>query len=171
MNPYDESPRDETGHDETGPIMATPVSTTPVTTSAPISQTSSLPTVPTHAPPPGWYPEAGGQRYWDGQQWTEHRAPAAATGPVLAPFIPAYHSTVVVNDARANGAEVAVAWVITVVTLAYMLPWAIAATRGKSNSVAIALLNFLLGWTFIGWLAALIMACMPHRIAAIQHRY
>lgn len=71
---------------------------------------------------------------------------------MLTSFIPAYHSTVVVNDARANGAEVAVAWIVSVATLAYLLPWAIAAIRGKSNSVAIALLNFLLGWTVIGWL-------------------
>lgn len=27
--------------------------------------------------PPGWYPDgAGGQRWWDGTQWTEHSAPA-----------------------------------------------------------------------------------------------
>ncbi len=29
---------------------------------------------------PGWYPAPGGQRYWDGEQWTEHTAPAAAAG-------------------------------------------------------------------------------------------
>lgn len=29
---------------------------------------------------PGWYPAPGGQRYWDGQQWTEH-AVAGATSP------------------------------------------------------------------------------------------
>lgn len=32
--------------------------------------------------PPGWYPDPpaspGGRRYWDGVQWTEHVAPAAA---------------------------------------------------------------------------------------------
>lgn len=31
-------------------------------------------------PPAGWYPDPeqpGQQRYWDGQQWTEHRAPLA----------------------------------------------------------------------------------------------
>ncbi len=28
-------------------------------------------------PPPGWYPQAGGQRYWDGMQWTQHVAPLA----------------------------------------------------------------------------------------------
>src|SRR6185312_9265795 len=30
--------------------------------------------------PAGWYPDpdgSGGQRYWDGSTWTEHRAPAA----------------------------------------------------------------------------------------------
>ena len=28
---------------------------------------------------PGWYPTGDGfQRYWDGQQWTEHQAPVAA---------------------------------------------------------------------------------------------
>ncbi|MBD0348881.1 MAG: DUF2510 domain-containing protein [Thermoleophilia bacterium] len=37
------------------------------------------PPPPSEAPPPmpaGWYsdPERGGQRYWDGQNWTDHRA-------------------------------------------------------------------------------------------------
>ena len=34
-------------------------------------------------PPAGWYPDpeqAAQQRYWDGQQWTEHRAPVAGQG-------------------------------------------------------------------------------------------
>ena len=35
--------------------------------------------------PAGWYPQPDGQqRYWDGEQWTEHTAPGAAT-PVTAP--------------------------------------------------------------------------------------
>jgi hypothetical protein len=69
------------------------------------------------------------------------------------------------TDQRTNGAEVAIAWVITVCTLAYMLPWAVAATRGKSNSGGIALLNFFLGWTFIGWVCALVMAYGSHQVA------
>jgi hypothetical protein len=34
------------------------------------------------APPPGWYPEPGGQalRWWDGAQWTDQRL--APPGPV-----------------------------------------------------------------------------------------
>ncbi|AGI12983.1 hypothetical protein PBI_BUTTERS_36 [Mycobacterium phage Butters] len=33
--------------------------------------------------PPGWYPdpEGGGQRYWDGRQWTSHRAPLPPPAP------------------------------------------------------------------------------------------
>jgi len=35
---------------------------------------------------PGWYPQSDGtQRYWDGQQWTEHTAPSAPQGPPAAP--------------------------------------------------------------------------------------
>ena len=35
------------------------------------------------APPPGWYNDhtGSGLRYWDGQKWTEHTAPAATTPP------------------------------------------------------------------------------------------
>jgi hypothetical protein len=39
--------------------------------------------------PAGWYPDpdgSGGQRYWDGMSWTEHRYPAAP--PPLAPAPP-----------------------------------------------------------------------------------
>jgi TM2 domain-containing membrane protein YozV len=33
------------------------------------------------SPPAGWYPHDGGQRYWDGQAWTEHTAPAQVPPP------------------------------------------------------------------------------------------
>lgn len=33
-------------------------------------------------PPPGWYPQGSEQRYWDGQQWTDQRAPLAPSAPV-----------------------------------------------------------------------------------------
>jgi hypothetical protein len=62
-----------------------------------------------------------------------------------------------------NTAELICAWVLTVLTLGYMLPWAIAASRGKSNSVAVALVNLFAGWTFVGWVAALVMACGAHQ--------
>ncbi|GEM_PF-5945249 len=60
---------------------------------------------------------------------------------------------------NANPAHVIIAWIFAIFSLLYFLPWAIAASRGKSNAAAIALLNLFLGWTVIGWIAALIMAC------------
>ncbi|TCN57427.1 superinfection immunity protein [Flavobacterium circumlabens] len=41
----------------------------------------------------------------------------------------------------------------------YFLPSFIALSRKKTNRTAIILLNFFLGWTFIGWIASLVWAC------------
>ncbi|NLL90604.1 MAG: superinfection immunity protein [Dehalococcoidales bacterium] len=40
----------------------------------------------------------------------------------------------------------------------YFLPTIIAAVRKKRNILAIFLLNLFLGWTFIGWVVALVWA-------------
>ncbi|UIJ35878.1 superinfection immunity protein [Allobranchiibius sp. GilTou73] len=86
--------------------------------------------------------------------------PAPGYGPVQG-YAPqyAYGSTTMVARPAPNTALIVVAWVVAVITFFYMLPWAIAATRGKSNQLAIGLVNFLLGWSFIGWIVALVMAC------------
>lgn len=46
--------------------------------------------------------------------------------------------------------------VIVISLISYFLPTIIAMLRGKSNTFAILLLNLFLGWTFIGWIVALI---------------
>lgn len=110
--------------------------------------------------PAGWHPapdRPGEMRYWDGVAWTDQYAPAAQQQPPRR----------VVSDAKFKPAQLTVAWVIAVLTAGYMLPWAIAATRGKSNSGAIGLLNLLLGWTIIGWIVALVMACGSHQKVAV----
>jgi len=40
--------------------------------------------------------------------------------------------------------------------LLYFIPWMVAATRGHKEITPIFLVNLLLGWTFIGWVVALI---------------
>ena len=55
-----------------------------------------------------------------------------------------------------------IAWVVAVVSGGYFLPWAIAVTRGKTNASTIGWVNFLLGWTVIGWVVALVMSLRPH---------
>ena len=143
--------------------------------SEPVQRTPSLP------PPPGWYPadQSGYERWWDGACWTDALRPIQQVLPARQPLTTGLHgpdtSAVAASggsltDQRTSTIEITLAWIFAVITLAYMLPWAIAATRGKSNSVAIALVNFLLGWTFVGWVIALVMACTAHkqRMAVVQ---
>jgi len=68
------------------------------------------------------------------------------------------------TDQKGNAIHMIVAWAFAVLTLGYFLPWAIAATRRKSNTLAIALLTLLLGWTLVGWIIALVMACGTHQV-------
>ena len=52
-------------------------------------------------------------------------------------------------------------WLVVVVPLllvAYFIPFFVAAGRKHRFSTAIGLINLLLGWTVIGWLAAMIWA-------------
>lgn len=45
----------------------------------------------------------------------------------------------------------------------YFLPWLVARGRDHHQAGAIAMLNLLLGWTVLGWVAALIWACTAVR--------
>jgi T4 superinfection immunity protein len=66
-----------------------------------------------------------------------------------------------------DGVVVAIAWVCAVLTGLYLLPWAIAATRGKSNQAMIGVLNLLLGWTVVGWIVTLVMSCTAHTMVGV----
>lgn len=48
--------------------------------------------------------------------------------------------------------------IITIITLGYTLPTAVAFVRSKRDRIAICVTNLLLGWTFLGWIIALIWA-------------
>lgn len=54
---------------------------------------------------------------------------------------------------------------LVVAFVAYFLPTFIASRRSHPNGNSIALLNIFLGWTFIGWLVALIWS-----VSAIQKK-
>lgn len=66
----------------------------------------------------------------------------------------------------ARAASATHAWIWAFVTVGYMFPWALAASRGLRNSAGIFWLNLLAGWTVIGWIAALIMAAGRHQVVA-----
>jgi hypothetical protein len=147
---------------------------------------------PAPAPKPaaGWYPDPhdiGGQRYWDGTAWTEHRV-GPDSGPALQPtlvlpptqqptysqaVVPTYSTAVAPAYAppvvpihyaalpvrRTSAVHVIIAWIFALLSFLYFLPWAVAATRGRPNTGGVFLVNLLVGWTLIGWIAALVMAC------------
>lgn len=60
---------------------------------------------------------------------------------------------------RCSTAHVVISWVVTVGSGLYMLPWAVAASRNRPNVGAVALINLFLGWSVVGWVVALVMAC------------
>ena len=68
------------------------------------------------------------------------------------------HTQISVRQHESSTTHIVIAWIVAVLTAGYMLPWAIAATRNKSNTLAIALVNVLLGWTLVGWIVALVMS-------------
>lgn len=51
-----------------------------------------------------------------------------------------------------------IAFVIVLSIAVYFFPWIIAANRNHHQRSSIVLLNVFLGWTFLGWLGALIWA-------------
>jgi T4 superinfection immunity protein len=76
---------------------------------------------------------------------------------------------VVVQSYRCSTAHVVVAWVMAVLTGFYLLPWAIAATRNRRNVAAVAMVDLFLGWTVVGWVVALVMACGSDQPAVTVH--
>ncbi len=167
--PEDREPRDDTA------IM--PVPDSPVAPSAAVDD--PRPGQTGVAPAPPVTPAVADLVAAPPQHGTGHRFPPVSQpspGQTQPPVHPAYQQQTVTHAYGApvfgrpavGGGHVAVAWVVAVLTLGYMLPWAIAATRGRPNTGAIALVNLLVGWTFIGWVAALVMACLsdPVQVAS-----
>ena len=64
-----------------------------------------------------------------------------------------------------NGSVLAIIFVLFCV-LAYFLPAIVAFGIGKRNAAAILILNLFLGWTLIGWVAALVWCVMQEDKAA-----
>ncbi|GLR88457.1 superinfection immunity protein [Bradyrhizobium iriomotense] len=61
--------------------------------------------------------------------------------------------------AASDGGNAAMGLMLIIVMIAcYFFPTIIAVFRGHHNTLAIFLLNLLLGWTFIGWVGALVWA-------------
>jgi cyanate permease len=49
--------------------------------------------------------------------------------------------------------------IFAAIILVWFMPWFVARSRNHHNALPIFLVTLFLGWTGIGWLAALIWAC------------
>ena len=99
-----------------------------------------------------WYVDPANQqieRWWNGTQATD---------------IWRWRAQVATSSAGGDVVMNVAAWLVAVVTIGYTLPWAVAVSRQMPNQGAIAVLNLLLGWTGIGWIIALVMACAQRKV-------
>ena len=64
-----------------------------------------------------------------------------------------------------GGAVAALLLVIVGIGL-HFLPTIVAVTRKVTNQGSVFVINFFLGWTFVGWVAALAMACRTSNLSA-----
>ena len=129
-----------------------------------------------------WYGDGHAPTLWSNPHWGRHaaisceetrrrrRLPSNAeaadtrrTGVARRTVHPV--SNLLVTDKKSRPISATIAIILAVITLGYFAPWAIAAARGKSNAWAVFFLNFFLGWTVIGWVVSLVMACTSHQIA------
>ncbi len=122
------------------PTLPLQVSGPPPTPTRPLAPSAVGTAVPVPVSPPGPLP--------------------GSVAPLGVPVIAGGYQTVRHLRPRVGAVHLTIAWIAAIVTVAYMLPWAVAATRQKSNALAIGLLNLLAGWTMIGWIAALVLACL-----------
>ena len=68
------------------------------------------------------------------------------------------------TDQRDRPLIAPVAIVTAILTAGSMVPWAVAATRGRSNHWAVFWVDLLTGWTVLGWVVALYLTWTPHRV-------
>ena len=67
------------------------------------------------------------------------------------------------NIGNSIGEVIASLVVLGVISVLYFFPTIVACLRDHHRLSAIAALNFFLGWTFLGWVAALVWACTAVR--------
>lgn len=65
------------------------------------------------------------------------------------------------SEAPPEAVPIAILLFITVVIFIYFIPTVIAFTRGSNLSAAVLVINLFLGWSILGWIAALVMAVLP----------
>ena len=67
-----------------------------------------------------------------------------------------------------NNNDFASSVLLFVVLIPYFIPTIVALSRGLHNKGSIIVVNVFLGWTLIGWVVALAMACAGKKSAPVN---
>jgi hypothetical protein len=71
--------------------------------------------------------------------------------------------TSIAASSSSNGAGVATAIILAVIgVLVWLVPIMIALIRHVPNTGSVIVIDLLTGWTLVGWVVALAMACRSH---------
>lgn len=84
---------------------------------------------------------------------------AAKIGLAAALVVPSIMATGMLDQATVDGDAIAGLVFIVPLVFLYAMPTIVARSRGHHNATAIGVLNLALGWTGLGWIAALVWAC------------
>lgn len=107
----------------------------------------------TSPPPPGWYPDGQGWRWWDGQRWGPAAPPSSPAGPSATPA----PSGTAPADPVGEGKIAAVLSHVSYFVAGLVLPLVFLLTEGKRNAYvrhhAAEALNFALTF-LLAWLVA-----------------
>jgi ABC-type sugar transport system permease subunit len=68
-----------------------------------------------------------------------------------------------------DASPVTVFFVLCTLLFGYFLPWIIAAFRDHHQRSAILLLNLFLGWTILGWVAAIVWSATAIPVKETPH--
>ena len=119
--------------------------------------------------PPGWYPDPhnpGTQRYWDGTQWTESRAPGAA---LAAPKLP--------NNGKAIASMVLgilglvilyVVGPILALVFGHMAKNEIERSNGTQGGAGMATAGIVMGWIGVGLALLYLVLVLVFGVAALE---
>ncbi len=154
---------DEPATSPYGTPVAGGSATPPAYGTPPTAQLPAVSSYPVSSYPVSSYP--GSSFYAVPYDTVPYDAVPATPLPGAAPYAPGtWPTTARTDQVTPSTAGIVVAWLLTVLTGFYLLPFAIAMTRGKAARWGIFWVTLLLGWTFAGWVAALVWSCLPHRV-------
>jgi hypothetical protein len=101
-----------------------------------------------------------------GTWWNDNRKGLIVAGSVVAALVVVPQVLSLLGDDASGMAGGALLWLVLAV--GYIVPSIVASVRSHHNLGAIIAVNVLLGWTFIGWVVALVWALADPAPAVAQ---